>query len=464
MDHRSRSAGVVGSRAQALDRVRTVASNRGTIDRTVLVTGPRGSGRTTLLAEALADLDADLLWFVGSPTEGPVPWAAARSTAPAVRAVGANHAGGRDLVDDAARGELSPAELGLLLAESYRSMPRRPRPVVVVGDDFQAADAESLELLLFLAHRNQTFDVSYVLACPDDDLPDAAADLPRVELGGLDQVAARDALAGWTGCDVTSPVAAVLTAATDGVPLLLREVGGQLSADQLEGRRALPTPLPATAATLAAVAPVLDRLASDDRRALAAFALGTGMPAGVLEQVAGPGAVGSLLRAHLVESVPGGYRPTRNALGWLADATLENADQRALAGALAAAWSALDPVRSALHAERAGGEDDEVLAVGRRTLATATPTTDDRLAEALAWAVVGHADPPRRATGSSSPPAPSVPATCSTPATPSSAPSSRPPWRSPTCPSSRGGAGSSARWPTTVRSPRRRPSCSRRWS
>ncbi len=386
--------GFVG-RTDELARVRTVAGARGAVGRTLLVTGPNGSGKSSLLRAALGDFAGDLMWLSGGRSSGAEPWAALRNARAAVDAVeDFARSGATDLAAGAVQEGLAPAEVGRLVAERYRTPPRRARPAVVVADDLHRCDPYSLELLVFLAHRNHTFDVSYVLGCLDDELPDGLLDLDRVELRGLDAPAAREALSAWSGHLVALPVADLLVSRTDGNPLLLREAAAHLGPEQLEGRRALPVRLTASAASLAAVAPVLENLPHDELQTLASFALAREVPSVVLDGVSGPGPVGALLDRHLVEALPGGYRPSRAALGWLAEALLGPPARRALAAVLADAWRLLDPLRAALHAADAVGPGPEVVEQGRRALSRPEATADDQLAEALAWAVVGHADPP----------------------------------------------------------------------
>lgn len=381
-------------RAGARERVRTVATARGRVGRTLVLTGPPGVGRSSLLREALADLDGDLMWLSGSASSGSAPWAAARNAGPAVNAVDDFAGAGGRLVAEAVLHGTEPEEVGRQITERYLAMSPRDRPVVVVADDFHRCDAQSLALLVFLAHRNHTFDVSYVLSCPDDALPAGVVDLERLELGGLDPGDAQVALTGWTGAAVAAPVAATLATLTDGNPALLREVAGRLATEQLEGRRTLPARLTASASSRALVAPVLDGLDEPELRVLACFALGGAVPSAVLDAVAGPEPLAALLDRHLVEAVPGGYRAGRAALGWLAEDRLGHAARQELATALGPAWESLDPVRSAWHALDVGSPDPRTLALGRRTLAEADAAVDGRLTEALAWAVIGHADPP----------------------------------------------------------------------
>ncbi|GAA3580257.1 LuxR family transcriptional regulator [Microlunatus spumicola] len=389
------STGVFVGRSDELARVREVARGRGAVGRTLVVAGAPGAGRTTLLREAFRAFEGDLIWVTGSSSSGAEPWAAARNAGAAVRSVeDFARSGSTEIVTRGVQDGVAPNELGRQMTERYRAMPHRDRPVVVVADDFHRCDPFSLELLVFLAHRNHTFDVSYVLACPDHALPDDARDLDRLDLDGLGSEQTRVALGAWTGFAVPAPVAGDLRHRTDGNPLVLREAAEHLDREQLEGRRALPVRLTATAASLGAVAPVLGRLEPEELRTLACFGLGGPMPTVVLDRVGGPGPVGSLLDRHLLEAVPGGYRPSRTSLGWLAEAALPPAVRRSLATTLADAWSAVAPIRSALHAADGDATSDEVVTTGRRALAGAAPGSDDGQAEALAWAVVGHADPP----------------------------------------------------------------------
>ena len=382
-------------RSGEVERVQAVAGARGPVGRTLVVTGPRGVGRSSLLRAALTGFEGDLVWLVGSASSGSEPWAAVRNAGPAVRGVvDFARSGSGGLVAAAVEDGLEPEELGRRITERYRAMPERSRPVVVVADDFHRCDLHSLALLVFLAHHNHTFDVSYVLSCPDEALPPGAGDLERLRLGGLGADEAREALTGWTGQRLAAPVAAALTRLTDGNPLLLREVAAHLDADRLEGARALPSRLSVSATTRSVVAPDLERLTPRELRALACFPLGGTVPPVVLDGVTGSGPLASLLDRHLVETVPGGYRPRRTASGWLAEDRLGHTARQELAAALGAAWASLDPVRSALHALDTPTPAPEVLSRARRALVRADAAVDDRLSEALAWAVVGHADPP----------------------------------------------------------------------
>ncbi|GAB2597815.1 helix-turn-helix transcriptional regulator [Microlunatus antarcticus] len=382
-------------RSDEVARVRTVAGERGQVGRTLVVTGPRGIGRSSLLRAALTDFEGDLMWLSGSASSGSEPWAAVRNAGPTVRGVVDFARSGSDgLVASAVEDGLDPEELGRRITERYRAMPERSRPVVVVADDFHRCDPQSLALLVFLAHHNHTFDVSYVLSCPDEAFPPGAADLERLRLGGLGAAEAREALAGWTGRQVAAPVAEALARLTDGNPLLLREVAAHLDPDRLEGSRTLPFRLAVSATSRSVVAPDLERLTPRELRALACFPLGGTVPPVVLDGVTGSGPLASLLDRRLVEAVPGGYRPRRTASGWLAEDRLGHTARQDLAAALGTAWAGLDPVRSALHALDTPAPAPEVLARARRALAGADAAVDDRLAEALAWAVVGHADPP----------------------------------------------------------------------
>lgn len=391
-------AGALVGREAALDQLRQVAWGRGPTGRTLLVTGTPGSGRTAVVASALEGFPGDVLWFSGNSASGPEPWAALRNARGTVGSVtGFAAGGGDDLVAETLAGRLQPDELGRRMAALYRSLPRRPGPVVLVADDIHRCDASSLALLVFLAHVNHTFDVSYLLTCPDDALPEAARDLPRLVLDPLREAAAREALQAWTGQPVATEVAGALAHLTDGNPRVLREVAGQLDPEQLAGRRSLPVRLPVPAAGAAVVAPALQGLDDEELRAVACFHLGLPVPVVVLEHVTGLGPVGALVDRNVLEAVPGGFRCTSPLLARVAETRLDRAARRELAGALATAWSALDPVRSALHAADEGLPTPEVLELGRRALAGPAArggASDDRLAEALAWAVVARADPP----------------------------------------------------------------------
>ena len=391
-------AGALVGRDRLLERVRRVAENRGPTGRSLLVTGPPGSGRTSLVATALADLDGEVVWFAGSATVDAEPWSTLRSARGTFRSVpGFLGRGGDEVVARALAGQTSTVEVARAFARHYQSLPPRPGAVVLVAEDVHRFDPQSLAVLLLLAHVNHTFDMSYVLTCPTAALPEDALDLDRVELGPLDADAAREALRSWTGRPVGADVAALLARLAEGNPRLLREAAGQLGPEQLGGRRTLPLRLPLSATSASVAAGPLEDLDVDAVRTLACFTLGLPVPVVVLERVVGLGPVDALVDANLLEAVPEGYRCTSALLGRAAEARLDTATRRALAGALASAWSVLDPVRAALHAVEEGRPSEEVLERGRRALggtAGASSSADDRLAEALAWAVVARADPP----------------------------------------------------------------------
>lgn len=391
-------AGALVGRDRLLERVRRVAENRGPTGRTLLVTGPPGSGRTSLVATALADLEGEVVWFAGSATVDAEPWSTLRSARGTFRSVpGFLGAGGEEVVARALAGEASTVEVARAFARHYQSLPPRSGAVVLVAEDVHRFDPQSLAVLLLLAHVNHTFDMSYVLTCPTAALPEDALDLDRVQLGPLDGDAVREALRSWTHRPVGTDVAAELARLTDGNPRLVREAAGQLGPAQLEGRRTLPLRLPLTATSTTAAAGTLADLDVDGLRTLACFALGLPVPVVVLERAVGLAPVDALVDANLLEAVPEGYRCTSALLGRAAEARLDAGTRRAVACALASAWSVLDPVRAALHAVDEGLPSDVVLERGRRALAAtagASSPADDRLAEALAWAVVARADPP----------------------------------------------------------------------
>ncbi len=391
-------AGALVGRDRALDRVRRVAENRGPTGRTLLVTGPPGSGRTSLLAAALEGFDGEVVWLSGTAPTGAAPWASLSDTCGTARSLPAS-LGSRDdqLVGATLTAGAATEEVARAHATRHRSLPRRDGAVVLVAEDVHRCDPPSLAALLALAHLNHTVDASVLLTCPSDTVPDGARDLDRLELGPLDDGAVRTALRSWTGSDVGPGVAATLAHLTHGNPRVLREVVGRLDPEQLAGRRALPLRLPLSAASAAVPARALDGLGTDELRALACFPLGRAVPTVVLERAVGLTAVGALVDATLLEPVPGGFRSTDALLGRVAEARLDQETRRGLAAALAEAWRGADPVRSALHAADAGASSSEVLDRARAALAGAARAVsgaDDRLAEALAWVVVGRAEPP----------------------------------------------------------------------
>lgn len=195
------------------------------------ITGPPGSGRSRLIAEALPDA----LTVLTHPAETHLPHALTRSLLEAAVSAGsladlddaaalagwlnpdiANILGSPDVADDDRGATRLQAAVTSAIAQLVRS-----RPLMI--DDFDTADDASIELVLFLAGKAEALGIRLVL------VTDRALDR-QIVLGPL-PASSIEALAGDTGVDLD-----LLLAATGGWPGPLLEILTAAEPGQAIGR------------------------------------------------------------------------------------------------------------------------------------------------------------------------------------------------------------------------------------
>ncbi len=216
----------------------------------LLVVGEPGIGKTALLEYAAGRARS---WTVlrtrGTETEAELPFAGlAELLAPITSRLGdlpgpqaAALAGALALGPPTALDPFTAyaATLSLMAAAA------EDRPVLVLVDDAQWLDRSSQNAIRFAARRLQAESIAMFVAVRREPASAvSAADLPRLELGGLDGAVGLRLLRRSVASSVDEDVADRLVAATGGNPLALREMPGLLSADQLVGTESLPDPLP----------------------------------------------------------------------------------------------------------------------------------------------------------------------------------------------------------------------------
>jgi DNA-binding CsgD family transcriptional regulator len=121
----------------------------------------------------------------------------------------------------------------------------RSTPLLVVVDDAQWLDQDSLGALAFVARRLQADRVALVLAARDPlggGFPTQG--LEKLVVGRLKDEPARELLTSLVSVPVPGQVAAKIVAATGGNPLALTGLVEELTGAQLAGVSALPDPLP----------------------------------------------------------------------------------------------------------------------------------------------------------------------------------------------------------------------------
>ena len=217
----------------------------------LVVHGPAGIGKTSLLDEAVAAApDVDVLRVDGVESEATLGFAALhRLLVPVLDRRDRLPPRQRAALDATfGLGEAPPADrfvVGLavltLLAEAATD-----RPLLCVVDDAQWIDRESLEVVSFVGRRLHADRVVLLLAVRDpEDGPPAVPDgLAALPVGALDAVAARQLLTEVATVPLDADVADRIVQVTEGRPLAIVELVGELSGEQLTGAGLLPEPLP----------------------------------------------------------------------------------------------------------------------------------------------------------------------------------------------------------------------------
>jgi hypothetical protein len=280
----------------------------------LFVRGEAGMGKTALLRAAVAESDAHLGWGTCVERGAPGYWPWTQALSGLVRAVGLEHAqqaAGHDrgllaalvpALGDARAADPTDRErlLQLDATVSWLMALASERPVIVVLDDLQWADASSLALLEQLVTRPRHGQLSLVGAYRAGEAPvelDRAAALgEHLVLGGLDRAATAELVRRVLGPAATDALVDRVHARAAGHPLFTRE----LALAQSEGG-ALPT------AVRQAVAYRVGALSPDTQDVLTTAALvGNTVPPELLAEVHGDRqvvdiALDDALRAGLVQ-------------------------------------------------------------------------------------------------------------------------------------------------------------------
>ncbi|MEH6378505.1 AAA family ATPase, partial [Streptomyces sp. KLMMK] len=257
-----------------------LAEVRSGAGRVLVLRGEPGAGKSTLLQYAARRAaPARVLTATGAEPESGMAFAALHQLLrPVIGLAGTLPGAQRDAVR-AALGLAEPAAAQdrFLVAAGVLSLlveAAAPGGLVCVVDDFQWVDQASADALLFAARRLGVEAAGLLIGTRDTPgARQALRTLPAVDLAGLDAQGAREVLSACAEAEPAPAVVEVLTAATGGNPLALRETAGLLTAEQLTGRAPLPDPLPLGDGMAGVYGEQITRLPEDTRLVLLAAAL-----------------------------------------------------------------------------------------------------------------------------------------------------------------------------------------------
>lgn len=252
----------------------------------VLVEGPAGIGKSTLLEEALAVADGMVvLRAAGHEAESEIPYAGLsdllapvlhlRDALPAAQSAALGGAVALEQAPPSDRFAVPVALLGLL------GIVAEEQPVLVLVDDAHWLDEASREALLFAAQRLVAEGVGVLVAARD-------AEGVRIEAPGLDRLALGplsrdDALALLReGAALAPDVTEAMLNVSAGNPLALRELPRALTAEQRTGRAPLGAQPASGGEVQAAFARQLAVLPAETRGGMCLLAAGSGSPPAVL--------------------------------------------------------------------------------------------------------------------------------------------------------------------------------------
>jgi DNA-binding CsgD family transcriptional regulator len=225
-----------------LDLVRSGFSGR------LVLRGGHGVGKTTLLDYALKSATGfETSSVVGVESEIDLEFAALHQLLiPFLPPVDELPAPQRDAIKVAFGLETGKPPNPFLVALGCLTLVSRAaedHPVLCTVDDADWIDAESAQLIGFVARRLYADRVGIILTVGDTGPPAAFDQLPAIDLGALPDDAAAELLRSVVGERLTPPVVSRVLADTGRNPLALIEVGSEYGALGLSNRAQLPAPV-----------------------------------------------------------------------------------------------------------------------------------------------------------------------------------------------------------------------------
>jgi DNA-binding CsgD family transcriptional regulator len=238
-------------RSGELDRLHALSAGaRNGRGGALLLRGDPGIGKTALLDEGTSGLPGvRVVRCDGYEAESAMPYATLQRIGrpfaehlpalPTRQAAALRIAAG---LDDGPPPDRYLVGLGML---SLLAAAGEVEPVVCVIDDAHLVDAESLEVLAFVARRLEAESIALLLGSrPDSRVDLVAAGVPVLDLAGLDTLAAVELLNRSAASPVDPYLAAQIAEETGGNPLALIDLGRDFTARQLTASSIAPVPGP----------------------------------------------------------------------------------------------------------------------------------------------------------------------------------------------------------------------------
>jgi DNA-binding CsgD family transcriptional regulator len=238
--------GRVAERARIAEVLDAARHNRGAA---LVLLGPPGIGKTTLVDDAAQVTDMTVLRTAGSPAEQQLSWAGLHRLLRPLT----------DRLDDLPGAQRTALRAALALESGAGSPDRlavaagvlsvladaaRRAPLLVVVEDLQWLDRPSADAIMFAARRIGCDPVAVLVTCRDDEGAQLLLHgLPALEVQGLEPQEGLDLLS-RDHPSIRRRVAEVLVVAAAGHPLGLLEAARALTPDQAVGAAPLPDPLP----------------------------------------------------------------------------------------------------------------------------------------------------------------------------------------------------------------------------
>lgn len=228
---------------QLLDEV------RGARGESLAIVGEPGIGKSALLDAAAAVPGVRPLRLDGYEAESHIPFGAAQRivlplnewmpSVPDRQREALEVAGGRVDGPPPDRYLVGLGLLALLCAASKRT------PMVCIVDDCHLLDAESLDVLAFVARRVTLESVGVLFATRDErDVLERLRGVPELRLVGIDTTSSVSLLRRSLSTPVDPAVAATVATATGGNPLALIDLAEEMTALELGRRRLADEPVP----------------------------------------------------------------------------------------------------------------------------------------------------------------------------------------------------------------------------